>query len=93
MQVVMDEHDGVVGAFIGIDCYPVVGGVDPGDYILNYLLRVIVSAVPPAGVVELFISRTIVTYYHSVSPGIVSLTRPFLLPWRRRLVPRASPDL
>ena len=80
VQVVMDEHDGVVSAFIGIDCHPVVGGVDPGDYVLNYLLRVIVCAVPHAGVVELLISRTSVTYYHSVSPGIVSLTRPSLLP-------------
>ena len=75
----MDEHYGVVGAFIGIDCYPVVGGVDPGDYVLNYLLRVIVSAVPPAGVVVFLLSRAIVTYYHSVSPGIVFLTRPSLL--------------
>ena len=89
----MDEHDGVVGAFIGVDCYPVVCGVDPGDYVLDYLLRVIVGTVPPAGVVELLISRASVTYYHSVSPSIVSLTRPSLLLWRRQLGLQASPVL
>ena len=86
----MDEHDGVVGAFMSVDCHPVIGGVNPGDYVLDYLLRVIVGTVPPASVVELLITMASVTYYHSVSPDIVSLTRPSLLPWRRLLGLQAS---
>lgn len=78
VQVVVDEHDSVVGRFTSVDGHPVVGGVDAGDYVFNYLLRIVVGAVPPAGVVELFISGAIVAYYHVVSPGIVFLTRPSL---------------